>query len=159
MRLRELRMSDVDNLLEIFSDPQTMEYYPSTKNSKQTKGWIRWNIRNYKEHGIGLWAAESKEDGQFMGQVGLVPQRIDEDLEYEIGYLFVRKYWGKGLATEGAIACKEYGFGTLRRNRLISFIDPRNKPSIRVAKRVGMSLEKQIIKWDKEIHVYSIVNQ
>jgi ribosomal-protein-alanine N-acetyltransferase len=159
MRLRELNMDDIDNLLQIFSDPLAMKYYPSTKNWEETREWINWNLRNYKEYGIGLWAAQSKNSGQFIGQVGIVPQKIEEETEYEIGYLFVRKYWGKGLATEGAMACIEYGFHMLGRERLISLIAPSNEPSIRVAERIGMSLEKQIIRRGKETLVYSISNK
>lgn len=44
-------------------------------------------------------------------------------------YLFLRRLWGRGLATEAAVAC---------RSRVISLIDPRNAPSHRVAEKVGL---------------------
>jgi ribosomal-protein-alanine N-acetyltransferase len=154
--LRQLTMDDMDNLLEIFSDPEAMRYYPSTKNEEETIKWIEWNLKGYQEHGMGLWAAILKESGEFVGQVGLVVQEVDQEKEFEIGYLFLRKFWGRGLATEGAIACKEYGFNTLGVDRLISIIDPNNMPSRRVAERVGMLLEKQVVKRNKEVLIYSI---
>lgn len=35
MILRKMRRDDAENLLEIFSDPTAMEYYPSTKNENR----------------------------------------------------------------------------------------------------------------------------
>ncbi|GIN51985.1 hypothetical protein CHCC15337_0303 [Bacillus paralicheniformis] len=53
MILRKMRRDDAENLLEIFSDPTAMEYYPSTKNEKQTLQWIDWTLENYEKHGTG----------------------------------------------------------------------------------------------------------
>jgi ribosomal-protein-alanine N-acetyltransferase len=74
----------------------------------------------------------------------------------EIGYLFLRKLWGQGLATEAARACRDYGFNQLGYRRLISLIGPANLASRRVAEKVGMTLEKEIIKWNMPICVYAI---
>src|SRR5215210_188544 len=68
----------------------------------------------------------------------------------------VRKFWGRGLATEAARACRDYGFDDLGYARLISLIDPANGASRRVAEKVGMSLERLTQKWDKTVCVYSI---
>ena len=46
--LRKMRRDDAENLLEIFSDPIAMEYYPSTKNEKQTLQWIDRTLENYE---------------------------------------------------------------------------------------------------------------
>ncbi|MEH7360006.1 GNAT family N-acetyltransferase [Priestia aryabhattai] len=159
MLLRLMREEDSDNLLQIFSDSEAMRYYPSTKDLEETRSWIRWTRKNYKEHGIGLWIAELRETNEFVGQCGLIPQEIEGELEIEIGYLFVRKHWGKGLATEAAAACKDYGFNQLGYNRLISTIDKNNEASKRVATRVGLHFEKEIFKWNKPIEVYSVNNK
>ncbi|MGQ8884200.1 GNAT family N-acetyltransferase [Bacillus paralicheniformis] len=45
MILRKMRRDDAENLLEIFSDPTAMEYYPSTKNEKQTLQMGKRNCR------------------------------------------------------------------------------------------------------------------
>jgi RimJ/RimL family protein N-acetyltransferase len=151
-----MRLDDADNLLQIFSDPIAMTYYPSTKDRAETIKWIEWTRKNYASYGIGLWVAELKENGVFVGQCGLVLQEVDGKQEVEIGYSFVRKYWGLGLATECAIACRDYGFDKMGYERLVSIISVNNIPSIKVAERVGMTLEKEIIKWNKPVKVYAI---
>lgn len=149
-------MEDVDHLLGIFSDPEAMRFYPAIKDRGETEAWIRWNLASYAEHGFGLWAAILKDSNQFAGECGLVAQQVEGQREVEIGYHFLRRYWGQGLATEAARACRDYGFKVLGLRRLISLIDPNNIASRKVAEHVGMSLEKEIELWNKRICVYAI---
>ncbi len=67
-----------------------------------------------------------------------------------------RKYWNRGLATEAALGCRDYGFKTLRLERLVSLIDPGNLPSRRVAEKVGMQMEREIERWNKRLCVYAV---
>ena len=62
--------------------------------------------------------------------------------EIELGY-HVRTAWqGRGLANEAAAACREHARDVLGLTRLIAIIDPRNRPSQRVAEKLGMAVER-----------------
>lgn len=156
MVLRRMEMSDVDDLMGIFSDSVAMRYYPGTKTRREAEEWVRRMLASYRDHGFGLWAAVLKDSGELAGQCGLTVQEVAGEEEVEIGYLFLRKFWGRGLATEAARASRDHGFHTLGYGRLVSLIDPRNLPSRRVAERVGLTLEKEVWKWNKKICVYAI---
>jgi len=72
----------------------------------------------------------------------------------------LRQYWRRGLATEAARACRNYGVNRVGHNRLgytrlISLIDPHNLASKRVAEKIGMTLEKKTTMFDKRIEVYA----
>ncbi|MDQ0272803.1 GNAT family N-acetyltransferase [Cytobacillus purgationiresistens] len=157
LKFRNMRLDDAANLMEIFTDPEAMKYYPSTKDESRTLEWIEWTLANYANHGVGLWIVEDRETGEFLGQCGIVPQVVDDITQMEIGYLFKRSEWGNGYATEAASACKKYGFETLTLDKIISLPDVENIPSCKVAERIGMKVEKTIFKWGKDVHVYSIV--
>lgn len=156
MTLRQMRMSDGDHLLGIFADPEAMRYYPGTKDAAEARRWIRWNLDSYQAHGFGLWMAFLKSTQEFAGQCGLTVQEVEGRHEVEIGYLFLRALWGQGLATEAARACRDHGFARLGRARLVSLIDVRNVASRKVAEKLGMRLEKEIIKWGKAVYVYAV---
>ncbi|MFC0525551.1 GNAT family N-acetyltransferase [Pontibacillus salicampi] len=156
LQLREMTGEDVDHLLEIFADPIAMQYYPSTKNREQTKQWIEWNKRLYKQEGIGLWIVEDRKTSCFVGQCGLVPQEIQGEKRLEIGYLLSREQWGNGFATEAAQACRDYAFHVLEVAEVISIIDIRNTPSINVAKRIGMKKEQQLHIDNKQQFIFRI---
>jgi RimJ/RimL family protein N-acetyltransferase len=153
---REMVPDDVDNLMLIFSDPGAMRYYPSTKTRQEAERWIRWVTESYEEDGFGLWVWELKETGEFAGQCGLMAQEVEGRREVEVGYLFVRKLWGRGLATEAARASRDWGFEQLGRRRLVSLINPSNVPSRRVAEKIGMTLEKEFEWHGRPTYVYSV---
>lgn len=156
LRLREMDKNDGDNLMKIFSDPVAMQNYPTTLTREATEKWINWNIASYKKHNTGLWICELKQDGTFVGQCGIIPQVVDEVQEMEIGYLFVRDFWGMGLAFEAASSVKEYGFSTLGLTRLIATIYHKNIPSIKLAERLGMKYEKRTFVGKSDDYIYSI---
>nr|WP_236838774.1 GNAT family N-acetyltransferase [Caldalkalibacillus salinus] len=70
--------------------------------------------------------------------------------------MFVRRVWGNGYATEAALACKKYGFEQMNLSKLVSLPDINIVPSTKVAKRIGMKVEKIINKWGKGVYVYSV---
>ena len=156
LNLRKMTTQDVPNLLQIFSDPMTMRYYPATMNEEETMGWVRRTLDHYATFGVGFWVVEEKLTGRFLGQCGIIPPELDGIRQMEIAYLLVRHEWGQGYATEAASACKQYGFETMGYNKLVSLIDVHNTPSMRVAERNGMQVEQTIIKWGKEVRVYSV---
>lgn len=75
--LREYTLQDFDAIYEILSDAETMQHYPKPYDKEQTKHWIEWNLRNYEEHGFGIWAVVLKETGEYIGDCGITIQNID----------------------------------------------------------------------------------
>jgi RimJ/RimL family protein N-acetyltransferase len=51
-----------------------------------------------------------------------------------------RPYWRRGLATEAALAVRDYAFGERRLRRVVSLIRPENVPSQGVARKLGMTV-------------------
>ncbi len=143
LRLREMTFDDLEGLHAVLSDPVAMRHYPKPYDRKGVEGWIEWSLGHYAEHGFGLWAVVHKQDARFIGDCGLTIQQVDAVDELEIGYHIMRAYWGRGLATEAARACRDYAFDVLGRERVISWIYSKNLASRRVAEKVGMRLEKE----------------
>jgi RimJ/RimL family protein N-acetyltransferase len=147
LTLRELTLDDVDGLLEIFADPEAMWAYPSTKDRDQTEGWIRWAIGSYRANGWGLWAVVRSEDGRFLGDCGPMPQPVEGEQVPELGYHIVRAEWGRGYATEAALACRDWFFANTENDRLVSIVRPPNAASRRVAERVHARM--RLFVWEK----------
>ncbi len=154
--LREMTSNDVDDLLEVLSDPEAMQFYPQPLDRKMTQAWIERNIQRYAQYGYGLWALIFKENGKLIGDCGLVVQEVDGVEEIEIGYHIRRDLWGKSLATEAAQACRNYGFNHLGFDKLISLINPANAASRRVAEKNGMKLLKEIEWRNKPTCIYAV---
>jgi len=157
LRLREFTALDIDALALILSDPETMRYYPAPYDRAGVEQWIERNRRRYREDGVGLWGMELIETMELIGDCGIVEQKVDGERMYEIGYHLRRDFWGRGLATEAAVTCRDWGFAHLKAERLISLIRPENLASRRVAERAGMTLWKEV-EWRGLSHcVYSVM--
>jgi len=154
--LRKFNENDVDNLLNITSDKDVMRFFPSTLDRAETQKFLHQIIEAYERDGHSFWAAELKEDNDFVGMVGLLLQQVDGKNEIEIAYRVVKKYWRQGFASEAAQACRIYAFQKLKCNRLISLISLDNIVSKGVAKKVGMLFERRTFKFGKQMEVYSI---
>ncbi|HEX9112238.1 MAG TPA: GNAT family N-acetyltransferase [Terriglobales bacterium] len=154
--LRELVPEDAEALAQVLSDPETMHYYPAPLNRRQVEEWIERNRRRYADNAVGLWAMVLKSTGEVIGDCGIIRQQVDGESLYEIGYHLRRDFWKRGLATEAAIACREWGFSNLPADRIISLIRPENLPSRRVAERNGMTIWKEITWSGLQHYVYAV---
>jgi RimJ/RimL family protein N-acetyltransferase len=158
--LREMTQDDYKDLCEILQDPEAMYAYEHAFSHEEVQNWLNKQLGNYKKYGFGLWAVIDKRTEEFIGQVGLTVQKVEDREELEIGYLIKRKYWHKGYASEAATSCKEYAFNNLNKNKVVSIIRDNNYPSQHVAERVGMKIECRFTKHyyniDMPHYVYSI---
>jgi RimJ/RimL family protein N-acetyltransferase len=138
--LREMNQSDYKALSLILQDEETMQAYNGAFTDAETQDWLDRQIKRYEEYGFGLWAVVLKETNEMIGQCGLTMQPWCDKQVLEIGYLFQRRYWHQGYATEAARACKEYAFTQLDADRVCSIIRDTNIPSQNVALRNGMTI-------------------
>ena len=144
--LRRLVMEDFDALYKLYSDPDVRQYFPEgVLNLEETKEELEWFLNGHPKHPeLGLWATIHKPSGKFIGRCGLIPWTIEGRHEVEIAYLLDKEFWGQGLASEGALAIRDYAFKKLGLPRLVCLIDPKNTASQKVAEKIGMTLEKQV---------------
>jgi ribosomal-protein-alanine N-acetyltransferase len=142
---RHLVMEDLDGLFALYRDPEIRRYFPEgTLSYAETKEELEWFLNGHPEHPeLGLWAAIHKETGHLIGRCGLLPCTIDGRPEVEVAYLLDKAYWGQGLGTEAAQAILDYGFEKLGLSRLICLIDAEHEASIQVARKIGMTFERE----------------
>lgn len=155
--LREYLIEDFDALYEIMSDAQTMQHYPAPFDEERTRGWILWNLENYKKFGFGLWAVVLKETGEFIGDCGITIQNIDGQMLPEIGYHINKKYWRRGFAKEAAGAVRDWVFENTDYNEIYSYMKYTNVASYSTAIANGMKKLKEYADPKNEVsYAYSI---
>ena len=157
LELREMNLSDMPSLSAILQGENVMYAYQGAFSEEETTAWMQKQLRRYEEFGFGLWGVFRRGSDEMIGQCGITMQAYRTTQVPEIGYLFARKYWHRGYATEAAIGCREYGFGTLRFDALYSIIRDTNLASQRVALRNGMTPIDSIVKHYRGIKMPHIV--
>lgn len=143
LRLRPLVPGDADALLGVLGDGETMKWYPAPFDRDGVGQWIVRALESYATNGFGLLAIEERSTGAFLGDCGPTIQFVDGEPHVELGWHVRRDRWGEGIATEGGAACRDWCFGTLATDHLISLIRPENRQSWRVAEKLGFTIWRQ----------------
>jgi RimJ/RimL family protein N-acetyltransferase len=154
--LRRFAMSDVDNLVDLDSDPAVMRYInggvPTPRDVIETEVLPRFLW--YYEHftGYGFWAAVEKSTGEFLGWFHFRPAEGRPEDEPELGYRLRRSAWGKGYATEGSRALIRKGFTELGVRRVVAETMTVNTASRRVMEKSGLRFVRTFFQdWPERI--------
>ena len=137
--LRLQTYEDASLLVEMNSDPEVVRYTgdPSLANVAEARTILEEKVfPQWQKHKMGRFAVTLK-NGEFLGWCGL--KYHPETDEVDLGYRFMKKYWGRGYATESSRACLDYGFKTLKLDRIIAKAMPDNKDSLKVMQKLGMT--------------------
>lgn len=157
LTLRYITSRDAEALMPILGDAEVMQFsIIGVHSKKQIKQFIEQRLISYLEYGFGLYAIVHKQNQELIGYCGFFIQSIEQQKEVEVGYRLARKYWGQGLATESAKAVVEYGQQRFNFQRFVCLIETENSRSIRVANKLGMTLEKKIIYHGLDVAMYSL---
>jgi RimJ/RimL family protein N-acetyltransferase len=143
--LRHQVLSNLDDLWALYQNPNITKFIPDAPRTRaEAQDELEWHMHGHPKHPeLGLWATIHKETGKFIGRCGLLPWTIEGQYDVEVAYTIAEEYWGQGLGTEAAQAILKYGFEKLNLSRLIGLIDAENIASLKVAKRIGMTFERE----------------
>jgi len=141
--IRPFKEGDEFDMYELNSNPLVQKYTGDKiiTSVEQAKHLLKTVVfRDYETYGFGRLAVIYKPDDKLMGFTGF--KYLPEISGADLGYRFLPKYWGKGIATESSIMSLDYGFNTLKRDMFLGFAEGENKASTQVLKKVGFNLTK-----------------
>ncbi len=159
--MRDLLDRDVDGMFELDSNVEVHAFLGNQpiKTLDEAKKTIDYIKLQYEQNGIGRWAVIEKESGDFIGWSGfkLITDTINGRNSYfDLGYRFIKRYWGKGYATETAMASTQYAFRELNQEQICGMADIEHEASNRILQKVGMTKVNEFI-YDGILHnFYSI---
>ena len=157
LTLRYFTVRDADALIPILGDAEVMRFsIIGVHTSRQIRQFIEQRLLSYLERGFGLYAVVHKQNQALIGYCGFFVQSIGEHREIEVGYRLAQQYWGRGLATEAGKAVIKYGQTRFNFHRFVCLIDRDNLRSVRVATKLGMKWEKELIYHGLDVAMYSL---
>ena len=160
--LREPRADDAPDLALAYADPEVVRFIGDGSTATLTeveRGIEEW-LERWESWGLSLFSLERRDDGRIVGRAGFLrwdPEtwQIGGD-EVELGWLLAREHWGRGYATEAALALRDWAFDERGLTRLISLIQRENVRSIRVAERLDERYERDVEVRGKPSRLYSV---
>ena len=142
LALREMTEADATHVFRLNSAAEVVQYVgePVLASERAALEILRTHILpQYRTYRVGRWAVELKDNATFIGWCGL--KYVPEDNAYDLGYRFMKDYWGKGYATEAAQEVLHYARRHLGGARIVGKALLDNTPSIRVLEKIGMCFE------------------
>jgi RimJ/RimL family protein N-acetyltransferase len=158
LRLREPTDADVDALAAALADPDVMRYIGDgrPRSADDAVRWVDNDRRGWQLDGFSKFVVVRRDDERVIGRVGLsawdpatwahgTRADLGPGSEIELGWTLLRDAWGRGYATEAAVAVRDWALHDMRIPSLISLIHPDNKRSQAVARRLGERYERDIV--------------
>ncbi len=153
--LRPMNEGDVDAIFALRSDAEIMRFIRQPQTSRaDVAGWVRLVSSLWTTEKIGLCAVSDKSSNQLIGWCGL--WRLQETGETEVGYAIAKSFQRKGLASEAAKRCLEYGFDELYFDKIVAVARPENVASCRVMEKIGMTYDGIGRFYDRDLAHYSV---
>lgn len=141
LSLREFVMADFQAVHAYSSNPRVTRYlFFGPRDEESTVDYLEGLLASQRERPRTRFelAVEETASGRVIGACDL--SYIERNV-VDLGYMLAIEHWGKGLATEIALALISAAFYDLRAERVISTVDINNGASIRVLEKIGMRWE------------------
>jgi ribosomal-protein-alanine N-acetyltransferase len=154
--IRPFTPDDLDELIEMRSDPEVNKYLGGTRLQNPTAITMRLGayMTAQRKYGFSACAVIWKETGQMIGWGGLMP--LEDSGEFEVGYGFMKEFWGLGLGTEMTRAWLEHGFEKAGLERIVAIAIHGNEASTHIMEKVGMKYEKDARHYGEDCVFYAI---
>jgi ribosomal-protein-alanine N-acetyltransferase len=147
--IRPWKEDDASHYMKMASDAgytafSTPGYY-LVNDANEARQKLISRIRLFEDRGLGKFPVFLKESGEFIGTCGLDPFDLNGTPAVELGYSLCLDFWGKGFATESALALLKYGFSSLGLNAVHAFAVPQNTASIKVIEKLSMKSQGDFV--------------
>ncbi len=157
--VRPFREDDADALYRIKTDPRVKEFCPDFLDVDVKRADMQRYIRAFQtiedSGDTDPWrcyAIEDRETGVVMGALTFGRQKMLR--EYELGWMMIGAYAGKGYASEAAAASAEDFCRTHGIDYLIAVMDVDNPASRRTAEKSGFRLFEKRTVYDYHYNRY-----
>lgn len=166
LRLRRLRLEDAPDVFAYTSDPEVALYtsWDAHESIDVAENFVRWVTDRYARGQVAPWGVEHKDDGKIIGTCGFGAWAT-HDARAEIAYALARPDWGRGYTTEAVRTVIDFGFRSMKLNRVYAHCVVENTGSWRVMEKAGMQREGVLRQhvWNKgtfcDVLLYGLLRQ
>jgi RimJ/RimL family protein N-acetyltransferase len=126
------------------------------RTAEEAKEKIQQRMILYEERRLGKFPIFLGGTGEFIGTCGMEPFELEGQAEVELGYRLCLKHWGNGYAQEAARAILRYGFGPLNRAKIMAFVLPQNRASVKILENLGFKYLGEFLHYDLPHRLYEM---
>ena len=137
--VRELELSDLDDLFSMYAEPGMTDYMEGLYEYEEELEYQKSYIENmYRFYGYGMWLVFEKKTGTLIGRAG-VEHREELHGDMELGYAIRTSFQHQGYAYEVCQAIMQYAGEVLQVHLVHCLIQKGNALSEKLAIKLGFS--------------------
>ena len=143
LRLSQLVASDAPAMFDYRSDPEVCRYQSFEPGALADVAAFIGGLQSHAFDTAGTWyqfAIRLQEPNLLVGDIGAHFTAADPR-QVEIGFTVAPRYQGQGLGTESVSGLLSFLLVDCTKHRVFASVDPRNEPSVKLLRRVGMRKE------------------
>lgn len=158
-RMEAWQPEDAAAVRRLATDSRVMRHISGGEpwDDERIREFLARQIRQEEQLGYCLWKLMLKETSEMVGLCGLQPLAGTDEIE--VGWWLAPEHWGKGIATEAALAALAWAFEQKKLSRVVAVALPDNHASIRVMEKLGMRFEGRVLHKGFEVVKYAIDRQ
>ena len=155
LRLRPRTPSDFDACFAMDQDPEVARFiWGEPPEPESYREVLRGRFASDWPPEGGIWTVEERAAPGCLGWCGLFP--LEETGLIEIGYRYLPKAWGRGIASEAAARALDHGFRVFGFDPIVAVIHPENRASQRVAEKIGLRRQADGVHYGVTVAVFSL---
>lgn len=142
LTLRNFCRKDIENIYSIRTCKSVMKYMdaPKMESLEEAERFLNFTLKTHKEKRALNWIITLKDSESMIGYIGF--WRLDKDhYRGELGYALDKNFWDMGIMSEAVEEVIKFGFENMGLNSIEANVNPLNKNSIKLLKKLGFKKE------------------
>lgn len=143
LHLRWLEHHDSEFIVELLNDRTFIDNIADrgVRTKEDAIKYIDKLRSSYVRSGYGFFLVSDHADNK-LGICGIIKR--DELPDPDVGFAFLPRHTGKGIAFESASAVMKKGITDWEMSRISAIVSPHNERSIRLVEKLGLTRQKRI---------------
>ncbi len=136
---------DLADLAALKADPRVFAVMlGGVRTARQAAEELAADITFWGRHGVGMWSARARRDGEFLGTVGILLRPDGRGMA--LRFAFRPEWRGQGLASEAAAAALRFGHERAGLARIVAIAREDNFASRTLLGGIGMRLCERFVR-------------
>jgi [ribosomal protein S5]-alanine N-acetyltransferase len=155
--VRRYTLADEENFFILNSDIDIIRFIRPPKSRLESHQFLLQNLAMYEQLPfMGRWAMIHKPTDEFVGSFAIFP--IDNTKDIQLGYSFMKEFWGKGFATESIPVGRQYAFDNLCLKEIYGITEMPNTASQKALLKCGFTRITDKVEAGRTLYRYVSAN-